>query len=185
MRSSPSRKKQWPALKHGAYTTTEVLPGEDPAAYAKLQKDLIAEFAPNGAFEKGIVADLTRLIWRKRNLATFRIAELARERAEQIKRIKVPQPVYVDPTFMETTQTWKIANGDIIVEAHEAAETQARAELGQTYALVELGDLLTLDRQSQELQVEERLDAMIDKCLKRLLYVRGLKSMAISPERKT
>jgi hypothetical protein len=30
----------------------------------------------------------------------------------------------------------------------------------------------------QELTTQERLDAMIDKCMKRLLFLRGLKSMA-------
>jgi hypothetical protein len=29
-----------------------------------------------------------------------------------------------------------------------------------------------------DLAVEERLDALIDKCLKRLLFLRGLKSLA-------
>ena len=32
----------------------------------------------------------------------------------------------------------------------------------------------------QELTTQERLDAMIDKCMKRLLFLRGLKSMARS-----
>jgi len=30
----------------------------------------------------------------------------------------------------------------------------------------------------KELDVKERLDGMIDKCLKRLLFVRGLKSIS-------
>jgi hypothetical protein len=49
----------------------------------------------------------------------------------------------------------------------EAAEDQARKELGERYALVEIGETATMDRLLQDLAVEERLDAMIDKCLKR------------------
>jgi hypothetical protein len=59
----------------------------------------------------------------------------------------------------------------------EAAANAARSELGDAFALAELGDAATIDRLLQDLAVEERLDAMIDKCLKRLLYLRGLKSL--------
>jgi hypothetical protein len=42
-----------------------------------LHRGLIAELTPVGVLEEDIVADLARLIWRKQNLKTFRIAELA------------------------------------------------------------------------------------------------------------
>jgi hypothetical protein len=44
--------------------------------------------------------------------------------------------------------------------------------------LVELGDLVTTDHLLRELSVVDRLDNMIDRCLKRLLFVRGLKSVS-------
>jgi hypothetical protein len=37
-------------------------------------------------------ADMARLIWRKQNLASFRIAELAKARHGQIIRKHVPEP---------------------------------------------------------------------------------------------
>jgi hypothetical protein len=55
--------------------------------------------------------------------------------------------------------------------AMEAADDQARKELGANYPLVEIGEAATVDRLLQDLAVEERLDAMIDKCLKRLLHL--------------
>jgi hypothetical protein len=70
-----------------------------------------------------------------------------------------------------------------ILEPHEreaaiqAAEAQARNELGESYELVEIGQTATVERLLRDLGVEERLDAMIDKCLKRLLFLRGLKSL--------
>src|SRR5215475_14228801 len=78
-------KKIHPALKHAGYSATALLPGEDRTAFEKLHRALIAEFTPVGALEEDIVADLARLIWRKQNLATFRIAQLADARREQIK----------------------------------------------------------------------------------------------------
>jgi hypothetical protein len=40
------------------------------------------------------------------------------------------------------------------------------------------GDAATISGLLQELAVRERLDGCIDRCLKRLLFVRGLKSMS-------
>ena len=38
-----------PALKHGGYSTTTLLPGENRSEFEKLHEDLITEFRPNGA----------------------------------------------------------------------------------------------------------------------------------------
>jgi hypothetical protein len=59
-----------------------------------------------------------------------------------------------------------------------AAEDQARKELGYTYEFVELGGIATFDGLTRALAIEEQLFAMLDKCLKRLLLVRGLKSIS-------
>ena len=83
-------KKHRPALKHAGYATTSILPGENAAEFEKLHRDLIAELVPNGALEDDIVATMAHLVWRKHNLATFRIADLARERCKQITYEKVP-----------------------------------------------------------------------------------------------
>ena len=61
--------------------------------------------------------------------------------------------------------------------AMEAAEDQARKDLGASYELVEIGETATMDRLLQDLAVVERLDAIVDKYLKRLLFLRGLKSL--------
>jgi hypothetical protein len=45
-----------------------------------LHRDLIAELGPSGVLENDIVATMARYIWRKKNLETFRITELARAR---------------------------------------------------------------------------------------------------------
>ena len=153
-------KKFHPALKHGAFSATAILPGEDPAAFKELHQKLIAELAPIGALEDDIVATIARLLWRKKNLATLRIAELA-----LAHHSKIPE--------------WEFAPAQREA-ALQAAELQSREELGDTYVLVELGETATVDRLLQDLGVEERLEARIDKSLKRLLFLRGLKSLSSS-----
>jgi hypothetical protein len=155
------------ALKHGAFSATTILPGEDPTAFKKTHEDIIAELAPDGALEDDIVWMIAHLVWRKKNLATPRIAELA---LEHESRIQTEKSRLAD--FLET---------EISAERREAvmqaAEDQARKDLGASYELVEIGEAATVDRLLQDLAVVERLDAMIDKCLKRLLHLRGLKSL--------
>ena len=73
-------KKLYPALKHGAYSASGLLPGEDPVAFEELHQNLIAYYEPNGPLQEYTVLDIVRTIWRKENLQTFRIAEAARKR---------------------------------------------------------------------------------------------------------
>ena len=164
--------KRHSALKHAGYSATSILPGESAAEFAKLHQDLIAEFSANGAFEDETVAAMAHLVWRKKNLATFRIAALAQHRLTQIRGAMVPGMGL--PASDES-----VAFERAFIEKWQAAETQARNELGELYALVEMGDEVTVDRLLKELQVQDRLDALIDRCIKRLLLVRGLKSMSI------
>jgi hypothetical protein len=166
-------KKDHPALKHGGYSSTSILPGENRAAFEKLHRDLIAEFTPNGALEDDIVATMARLVWRKQNLATFRIAELARGRCQKIISEKVPSDhsSLLSGLFEDIDPAKREA-------AIRTAVDQARQELGDIYELVEIGGTATVDRLMKDLEVEDRLDAMIDRCLKRLLFLRGLKSIS-------
>jgi hypothetical protein len=160
-----ARKRIPPALKHGGYSANALLPGEDRAAFEKLHRGLIAELAPDGALEEDTVASIARLLWRKQNLATFSNAELARKRCFEItEEMKREAGIrYHDQDHLEVEQ---------------AADARARKELGEMYELVEIGGEATLDHLMKKLDVHDRLDAMIDRCLKRLLFVRGLKSLA-------
>ena len=170
-RPMPTRfNKVHPALKHAGYSATTLLPGEDSAAFESFHRALIAEFTPLGALEEDIVADIARLTWRKQNLQTFRIAELAKERHQKIRSEKVPGVdlddyiVLIDPAVTR--------------EGFRAAEEQARHELGDIYQLIDIGEPGTIDGLMKELDTKERLDGLISKCLKQLLMVRGVKSLS-------
>ena len=122
-----------------------------------------------GALEEEIVADIARLTWRKQNLATFRIAELAKERCAQINREKVPQPDFISLAGIDPAEELK---------GYRAAEKQARQELGDIYTLIDVDEPATIDGLMKELDIKERLDGAISKCLKQLLMVRGVKSLS-------
>jgi hypothetical protein len=137
-----------------------------------LHQDLIAELRPDGPLQNETVADIARLTWRKQNLETFRIAEAARARYSAIISKIVPEdrfPVLdfglpsADPEELETRR--------------ETARAEGRRELGDGYIFAEMGKAVTISRMFEDFEVEERLGAMIDRLLKRLLFLKGLKSL--------
>jgi hypothetical protein len=164
-----------PALKHGVYSGTALLPGEDGVEFEKLHNKLIVEFAPAGPFEEDIVANLARLLWRKQNLGTYRLADLVKQRISEIHDELVPQIDYDFSSLIPDTR-----DPEKVKIATKAADQQAQKELGQFYELALLGDVATVDYLQKELSLIERLDGMIDRCIKRLLMVRGLKSLSSS-----
>jgi hypothetical protein len=161
------------ALKHGAYSQTGLLPGEDAAAFKKLHDDLVVEFSPSGPVEKNIVADLARLYWRKQNMVTYRLAEQARNRKSAIYIAVDPPPSIPGWDFGVKGPT---RSPEEIRAARAAADKQARDELAEVWELIEVGKVATVEYLLEELSIFDRLDSIIDRCLKRLLFVRGIKS---------
>jgi hypothetical protein len=173
-------KKLYPALKHGGYSATGLLPGEDPAAFEKLHRDLISELCPDGPLQEGTVFDIARLMWRKQNLETFRVAEAARKRHSAIRSEMIPSttpPLDINLDLFGVGR-WTPPDPADVKAATEAAEAQARKELGENYKFVEMGDLATATQMFADLEVEERLNAMIDKLLKRLWMLQASKSLS-------
>ena len=78
-------KKPHTAFRHGAYSATAVLPGEDEEAFRELHQKIIAELAPVGALEEDVVETIARVLWRKQNLAILRVVEFARERGVELR----------------------------------------------------------------------------------------------------
>jgi hypothetical protein len=171
-------KKLYPALKHAGYSATGLLPGEDPAAFEKLHRDLVSELCPDGPLQEDTVFDIARLMWRKQNLETFRVAEAARNRASAIRsRIPSTTPPFNLIDF-GAPSNWSPPDPADVKAATEAAEAQTRKELGENYKFVKMGDLATATQMFADLEVEERLNAMIDKLLKRLWMLQASKSLS-------
>jgi hypothetical protein len=181
-------KRSHPALKHGAYSVTGVLPGESQADFEKLHRDLISEHAPAGVHEKHIVLKMAHLIWRDKNLGTLRIVPHVEERysailQEKLSTIKEKPPADAflaaygpEPESEEYRQA--------AAESRRAAEDQARNELGDEYELIKIGEAATFDGLIKELEIRERLEAAIARCLKQLLLVRGVKSISVAASPK-
>jgi hypothetical protein len=175
-------KRNHPALKHGAYSATVVLPGESQADFEKLHRDLIAEYAPSGVHEEHIVMKMARLIWRQENRGTLHIAKHARNRYQEILQEKLEKlPAHSFDPLAAYRPVTSEEHRQAVAEAYRAAEDQAQKELGDAYELTKVGEAATFDGLTKELDINERLDAAIARCLKQLLLVRGVKSIAATP----
>jgi hypothetical protein len=174
-------KRVSPALKHGAYSEAALLPGEDPAEFEELHRDLIAEFTPNGRFEEETVATIARLMWRRQNLALFEIGQLSYLVAEGLKKAVLAEESKSHVRKNSKEDDELIAEVTKLFEANKRASNAHGTRKDEAEAeLVEISKAATLTRLMKELDVEERLDAMIDRLIKRLLFVRGLKSITSS-----
>src|SRR5262245_20208500 len=71
---SKLKRKYLNAIKHGAFSSMAILPGEDPDEYHALFEAFCNEWNPEGATEADAISTLTNCVWRKRRIRQF-IAE--------------------------------------------------------------------------------------------------------------
>jgi hypothetical protein len=81
---------------------------------------------------------------------------------------------------MPLLQGEETRSADELKALRKRADEQARIELGSAVALVEIGEVASIEYMEKELAMMERLDAAITRDQKSLLYVRGIKSMSSS-----
>ena len=166
------------ALQHGGYSALTLLPGEDLSSFKRLHRDLIAELRPQGRLEEELVADTARLLWRKQNLANYQIRQISPLVANALTMVftntlsppkgkELDKPVF--EALLQLQREKKVAEES--ADDKEEAATTVRA-------INDITQMATLNGLLKALEVQDRLDAMIDRCLKRLLFLRGLKSIA-------
>jgi hypothetical protein len=163
-------KKPCPALKHAGYSTTTLLPGENRSEFEKLHRAVVAEMRPVGALEDELVLEIARLLWRKRNLKTFRKAELVGQYISEVRSEFITSEEAAEELAEYTCQ---------VETRDQAVEQRGRRELGKGYELAEMGEAVTIDRLIRDLDVIDRLNASIQRCLKQLVLLRGVKSLPI------
>ena len=163
--SKRSTDKIPPALKHGAYSATSVLPGESQTDFENLHQGLVGELNPSGPLEDDIVKSIAHLLWRNQNLRTLRLAEAACGRRDTLTGDDIS--VYLQGLSAGQSE-----------EDRRAALDEARRELGHLYELTEIGHVATFDGLDQELDIRERLDLAVARSIKQLLMVRGIKSLS-------
>jgi hypothetical protein len=165
-------------LKHGAYAMG-LLQGEDPAAFEKLHKELVADYSPIGVLAEEVVWTMTRIVWRRRHMDTFGAAQRAWERYDRIEsrqESEMAKGLMAEGLVRSYTESNELPL-EAQKELRENVEKEAREELGDDYKFIEAGRDATLDSIMERFAVEARLDAMLDTCVKRLLHLRGLTSL--------
>jgi hypothetical protein len=71
-------------------------------------------------------------------------------------------------------------NPEELAALRKSVEKQVRTELGPAIELVEIGDVATIEHFEKELGIRERIHGMIARLEKRLLFLRGIKSISSS-----
>jgi hypothetical protein len=196
--------KQRNALKHGASAKEVMLWGESYKDYKALREGLYQEFSPSGGTEEYLVETLLDLRWRRRRLEFFeRIVVQKRldkvrnenERSHHVDNLRSLAPKFCEATSVEQVEAvlaalspiyrntilsnWPFKAGDDpqkwglkIAEgllAWKPAPCHERAD--------EFVKILDLDEFDMALDRIERLDAMIDRTIKRLMQLKTMKQM--------
>jgi hypothetical protein len=197
-------KKKRNALKHGANAQEVMLWGEKYQDYESLRAELDLEFTPSGSSEKYLVQTLLDLRWRRRRLdcheqiTTQKRLDKIREEnetsrhienlrsfasefneatsAEKVEALLAPLSSLYSNTIRqrwplqtgEDPNTWgpKIAKGLLSWKPPRRHE--------QADEFIATVDLETFDMALARI---ERLDAMIDRTIKRLIQVKTMKQM--------
>ena len=129
-----------------------------------------------------IVEEIARLQWRLEHLDAYGVAMRARERHKAIHS-KLPSPRWSFPQLLtgyEESEPEPLSPEEL--EAlRKSVVKEARTKLGPAIKLVQIGDVATIEYLEKELGIRERLHGMIARLEKRLLFLRGIKS--IQPSR--
>jgi hypothetical protein len=172
-------KKPHPRLTHGCYSTKRLLPGENKADREKLRREIVADLKPSGALEEDIIEIIAWLMWRKKNMGIFVYAEHLRRIRDQIiedecrqRGVEHEGPRPEVPLYPEEAE-----DNVKREEAVQAGEAEARRKIGRDeYEWIE-SKAATVKGLLKDVELEERLNASIYKCVKQLLMVRGVKSL--------
>jgi hypothetical protein len=94
-RTVPKRYRKPNALKHGGFSSMELLPWEDGAAFEKLHRDLVEQYKPRGPVQEDCIRTIASCIWRKRRVRDKRQfdTQAALERVENNVLWQHPPPL--------------------------------------------------------------------------------------------
>ncbi len=191
------------ALKHGANATEVMLWSERYEDYEQLRAELYLEFSPSGSTEEYLVRTLLDLRWRRRRLDCYdqitmqkQLNEI-RENNERSRHIEEIAEVASEFEGADTAEKVEaIFSGlhpedtDVIrslwpfeAEADPAAwgtkmrEDVARWTRKRHEGPDEFVKVFDLDTFDDDLARIERLDAMIERTIKRLMQIKTMKQM--------
>ena len=128
-----------PALRHGIYSGLGLLPTESRAKFRKFRKQIFAELNLDGRLEQDIGEQIVALEWRRKNLATYDLAQRARARRNAIRSALVPEVRYLNLPVLAWEPDPENPTPDELKAAHRRADKKIQIELGGALELVELG----------------------------------------------
>ena len=195
------------ALKHGVYAMTAIVPGEDPQEFKELHSALVEEWVPAGATEQDAVLTIAKAIWRKRRLQEFIQVQLfTREfdpkhplfnEASGLTRLAVLMALEPETAFQKHASTSLRADkinylnqksprsdfkstsewAQAIVSQICAWLAEVNFDADRLVALLHSSVAISNDLFKQELELDEHLDAQIDRAFKRLIQIKTMKPM--------
>ncbi len=192
------------ALKHGANATEVMLWSERYQDYEALRDALYQEFSPSGSTEEYLVRTLLDLRWRRRRLECHeqiviqqRLDKIHEENeySHHVDNLRSFAPEFAKATGVEQVEAvlarlspiyrntigskWPFKTGDDpqqwgprIAEGLLAWKPAPRHEQADEFIKI-----LDLDEFDMALARIERLDAMIDRTIKRLMQLKTMKQM--------
>jgi len=195
------------AQKHGVYAATTIVPGEDPREFQELLSSVIEEWMPAGATEKDAVLSIAKGMWLKRRVQKFLTAKLflcaldpkhpLYDEAFGLGRIAFLMESNPETTFQKYASSSLRAdkinylNQKFPRSDFKSTLEWAEAIRGEIWALVAEIDVdanrqlalfhssvaIPNDLFKQELELDEYLDAMINRAVKRLIQTKTMKQM--------
>ena len=193
------------ALKHGANAREVMLWSEKYEDYESLRTDLYLEFNPSGSTEEYLVRTLLDLRWRRRRLDCYdritkqkrlneireeneasreieKIAAVASE-CEGADSVEKVEAILSELEYGEVIRShWPLeAGADPVAWYSKIREDLEQLRLATRHEGAEqFVEIFNLDTFDDDLARIERLDAMIDRTIKRLMQVKTMKLINLS-----
>ena len=194
------------ALQHGAWAQTAVLPGEDPREFDRLHRGLIKEWSPSGPAEGDAIFTLAKCIWRKRRIEHLREEVAGDERTRMISGVRSflrhgrlgqfstgEEEMLLLGLFDDVPEEdgqllcrliYSLRKKHMQKNTDEATDPE-HAWDGSGFPLVEplltkaiaISDGFSMPRLTKELALEEHLDRLIDRALRRLGQMKAMKEV--------
>ncbi|MBR0916135.1 hypothetical protein [Bradyrhizobium japonicum] len=103
------------AMKHGAFSSIDLLPWESAEEFAALRRGLFEKYSPDGPLQEDCMASIASLMWRKRRVQKKRELDVAAEldRAENAILWKHPLPLCDDQMELMKQQPAHMRDGDV------------------------------------------------------------------------
>jgi hypothetical protein len=164
------------ALKHGIYSAIGLLPTEDPVEFEKFKQEIFDDYKPVGRSEEIIVNEIACLQWRLEHLPTYGVAARARQQHAAIYA-KLPSTGWSIPSLLTSYEEPEPRSPEELEALRKSVAKEARTKLGPAIKLVEIGDVATIEHLEKELGIREKLHGFVVRLEKRLLILRGIKSI--------